>query len=123
MERDRLSHAVLGAAIAVHRTLGPGLLESVYAACLCHELRARSVPFTRQVRVPVIYQGEAMDVHFRLDVLVDAQLIVELKAVDHVLDVHRAQLITYLKLTGIRTGLLINFNVPRLMDGVTRLVV
>ncbi len=123
MERDRLSHAVLGAAIAVHRALGPGLLESVYAACLCHELRARAVPFERQVRVPVMYHGEPMDVHFRLDVLVDAQLIVELKAVERVLDVHRAQLITYLKLTGIHTGLLINFNVPRLMDGVTRLVV
>ena len=122
VERDRLSHAVLGAAIAVHRTLGPGLLESVYAACLCHELRARAVPFERQVKVPVVYEGELMDAHFRVDLLVDSQLIVELKAVEAVLDVHRAQLITYLKLAGITRGLLINFNVLRLMDGVTRLV-
>jgi GxxExxY protein len=121
--RDQVSHAVIGAAIAVHRELGPGLLESVYSACLCHELRRRRVPFARQVRVPVRYAGELVDAFFRLDLLVDGQLIVELKSVDLLLEVHRAQLITYLKLTGIRRGLLINFNVLRLTEGISRLVV
>ena len=121
--RDQVSHAVIGAAIAVHRELGPGLLESGYSACLCHELRRRGVPFARQVRVPVRYAGELVDASFRLDLLVNGQLIVELKSVDLLLEVHRAQLITYLKLTGIRRGLLINFNVLRLTEGISRLVV
>jgi GxxExxY protein len=122
LERDHLSHAVLGAAIAVHRALGPGLLESVYAACLCHELRKREVSFERQVKVAVRYGGDPIDASFRIDLLVAGQLIVELKSVDQVLEIHRAQLITYLKLTGIRRGPLINFNVLRLTNGVTRLV-
>ena len=121
--RDQVSHAVIGAAISVHRELGPGLLESVYASCLCHELRRRGVPFARQVKVPVCYAGEVMDASFRLDLLVESQLIVELKSVDLLLEVHRAQLLTYLKLTGIRRGLLINFNVLRLTEGISRLVV
>jgi len=123
LERDVLSHSVLGAAIEVHRALGPGLLESVYSACLVHELRRRGVPFERQVKVPVVYMGELMGDHFRLDILVAGALVVELKSVDQLLEIHRAQLITYLKLTGLHRGLLINFNVLRLMNGVIRVVV
>ena len=117
-----LGCAVLGAAIFVHRALGPGMLESVYSACLCHELTRRGVAFRRQVPMPLLYDGEWMDVSFRLDLLVESELIVELKAVEQVLEIHRAQLITYLKLTGLKKGLLINFNVLRLMHGVTRVV-
>lgn len=120
-DRDPLSHAVIGAALAVHRELGPGLLESVYEVCLAHELTIRGVPFETGLRVPVIYAGVRLRSFFRLDLLVAGQLVVELKSVAHVLPVHTAQLITYLKLTGHRHGLLINFNVPRLIDGITRL--
>jgi GxxExxY protein len=120
-ERDPLSHAVIGAALAVHRELGPGLLESVYEVCLAHELTTRGVPFETGVRVPVVYSGVRLRAFFRIDVLVGGRLVVELKSVEQVLPVHKAQLITYLKLTGHRHGLLINFNVPRLMDGITRL--
>lgn len=120
-ERDPLSHAVIGAALAVHRELGPGLLESVYEVCLTHELTIRGVPFETGLRVPVIYAGVRLRSFFRLDLLVAGRLVVELKSVAHVLPVHTAQLITYLKLTGHRHGLLINFNVPRLIDGITRL--
>ena len=120
-ERDPLSHAVIGAALAVHRELGPGLLESVYEVCLTHELTIRGVPFETGLRVPVIYAGVRLRSFFRLDLLVAGRLVVELKSVANVLPVHKAQLITYLKLTGHRHGLLINFNVPRLIDGITRL--
>ncbi len=122
MERDAVSHSVLGAAIAVHRGLGPGLLESVYQCCLAHELSVRGVAFEQDVRVPVVYGGVALDAHFRLDLLVAHELVVELKSVEKLLPVHTAQLLTYLKLTGHRRGLLVNFNVSRLMDGVTRVV-
>ena len=122
MDRDPVSHAVIGAALAVHKELGPGLLESVYEACLAHELSHRRVPFERGIRVPLVYGGAVLRSYFRLDLLVAGQLIVELKSVEQLIPVHKAQLITYLKLTGHRKGLLINFNVSRLMDGVTRLV-
>lgn len=122
MERDPLSHAVLGAALAVHRAMGPGLLESVYQACLAHELRRRGVPFRAAVEVPLRYGSELLDAKLRLDVLVHEQLVLELKSVEKLAPIHSAQLLTYLKLTGHRTGLLINFNVLRLKDGVVRLV-
>ena len=122
MERDSVSHEVLGAAIAVHRALGPGLLESVYQCCLVHELSTRSISVQRDVRVPIVYDGHELDAHFRLDLLVADMLVLELKSVEKILPVHTAQLLTYLKLTGHRRGLLINFNVPRLMNGVTRVV-
>ncbi len=117
-----MSHAVLGAAIAVHRALGPGLLESVYQCCLVHELAKRGLEVQRDVRVPVLYDGVELDAYFRLDLLVADELVVELTSVERVIPVHTAQLLTYLKLTGHRRGLLINFNAPRLMDGVTRIV-
>ena len=116
-----MTHEVIGAAIAVHRAMGPGLLESVYQVCLAHELRRRRVAFQTGVRLPIIYNGEALKTHLRLDLLVENQLVVELKSVEHVLPIHTAQLLTYLKLSGHRLGLLINFNVTRLVDGVTRL--
>jgi GxxExxY protein len=119
-ERDPVSPEVIGAAIAVHRALGPGLLESVYGACLSHELTKRRVPLERDVKVPVRYDGREMQVHFRLDLVVRGCLVLELKSVEHLLGVHQAQLITYLRLTGCTRGLLINFNVARLADGVVR---
>jgi len=121
-DRDRLSHAVIGDALAVHRELGPGLLESVYEVCLAHELTIRGVPFETGLRVPVIYAGVRLRSYFRLDLLVAGRLVVELKSVAQVLPVHSAQLITYLKLTGHRHGLLINFNVTKLVNGVRRFV-
>ena len=122
MERDPLSHEVIGAALAVHRMMGPGLLESVYQACLAHELRKRGISFRQGVEVPLVYGGEALDARLRLDVLVDDQLVLELKSVEKLAPIHSAQLLTYLKLTGHRTGLLINFNVLQLKDGIVRLV-
>lgn len=122
MERDALSHEVIGAALAVHRGLGPGLLESVYQACLAFELHRRGIPFRQGVEVPLVYGGAALDARLRLDVLVDDRLILELKSVERLAPIHSAQLLTYLKLTGHRTGLLINFNVLRLTDGIVRLV-
>lgn len=115
-----MSHEVIGAAIAVHRALGPGLLESVYGACLSHELSKRGVPFETDVKVRVIYDGREMPVHFRIDLLVRRCLVIELKCVERVLGVHQAQSITYLRLTGCTRGLLINFNVARLADGIVR---
>lgn len=106
----------------MHRALGPGLLESVYQCCLVHELSTRGISVQRDVRVPIVYDGQELDAHFRLDLLVADALVLELKSVENTLPVHTAQLLTYLKLTGHRRGLLINFNVPRLMDGVTRVV-
>lgn len=122
MERDSLSHEVIGAALAVHRGMGPGLLESVYQACLAFELHRRGIPFRRGVEVPLTYAGAMLDARLRLDVLVDDRLILELKSVEKLAPIHSAQLLTYLKLTGHRTGLLINFNVLRLTDGIVRLV-
>ena len=122
MERDALTHDVIGAAIEVHRELGPGLLESVYEVCLCHELRLRNIECVSQVRLPVHYKGAELDADFRIDILIPDRLIIEVKAVERMLGVHDAQLLTYLKLSKIRVGLLLNFNVPVLKDGVKRLV-
>jgi len=109
------------AAFAVHSKLGPGLLESVYESCLCRELTKRGLYFKRQLSLPVIYDGEELDAGLRLDLPVGNQVVVELKAVESIQEVHKAQLLTNLKLTGHRLGLLINFNVPVIRRGITRL--
>jgi GxxExxY protein len=105
----------------VHRTLGPGLLESAYQECLAQELTLRKVPFAKEKNLPVEYKGIHVDCGYRIDFLIDNQVIVELKAVEAVLPIHRAQLITYIKLTGCKVGLLINFNVQQLIKGIERL--
>ncbi|MGA2066262.1 MAG: GxxExxY protein [Thermoguttaceae bacterium] len=121
-ETERIAKAVIDAAFAVHKTLGPGLLESVYEACLCHELSKRRVPFRSQVALPVVYDGVRLDAGLRLDLIAGEAVIVELKAVEKHNPLFEAQLLTYLKLTGHRLGLLINFNVPLLKDGIKRMV-
>jgi GxxExxY protein len=113
---------VIGAAVDVHRELGPGLLESVYETCLCHELGLRGLAFRQQVHVPVKYKGMDLDAGCRIDILVEDEVVVEVKAVEKLLGVHEAQLLTYLRLAGKRVGLLLNFNVPRLKDGIVRRV-
>jgi GxxExxY protein len=122
MKKDELTEKVIGCAIEVHRTLGPGLLESTYEECLCHELSLAGIPFTRQVPMPVLYKEVKLDCGYRLDVLVDEQVVVEVKSMDAILPVHEAQLLTYMKLGGLHTGLILNFNVPLLKDGITRRV-
>ena len=117
-----LTDAIIGAAIEVHRHLGPGLLESAYEQCLCYELSRLGLSFARQVAVPVEYKGLKLDCSYRLDLLVEDSVIVEVKALEQVLAVHPAQLLTYLKATGKPVGLLINFNVPILANGVKRMV-
>ena len=120
--KDPLSQKVIGAAIEVHRALGPGLLESAYEVCLCLELTKVGVAFKRQVEMPVSYKGKRIDCGYRVDLIIEGTLLVELKSVDRLLPIHQAQLLTYLKLSGIRTGLLINFNSKVLKDGIKRLV-
>ena len=122
-DRDPLSEHVIGLGIEVHRALGPGLLESAYEACLCHELRAHNFSFERQVPLPVSYKEVSLNVGYRLDLVVAGKLVVELKAVDKILPVHQAQLLTYLRLSGIHNGLILNFNVPMLKDGIKRLTI
>ena len=118
-----LTGEVIGAAIEVHKSLGPGLLESAYEECLCHELKLREVHFERQKDLPVEYKGIKLDCGYRLDVVVDGSLIVELKSCETLQPIHDAQLLTYLKLTCIDVGLLINFNVPVLKEGIKRLTI
>ncbi len=119
---DELSEKVIGACIEIHRHLGPGLLESAYEECLCHELSLAGVKFERQKTLPVSYKSVKLDCDYRLDVVLEGSLIVELKTVDQLLPIHEAQLLTYLKLSGISLGLLINFNVPTLKQGLKRIV-
>jgi GxxExxY protein len=114
--------AVIDAAFRVHSTLGPGLLESVYEACLCHELARRGLTFERQLHLPVIYEGLRLEASLRLDLVVAGRVIVELKHVEKVLPVHKAQVLTYLKLTGHRVGILLNFDVERIKEGIHRVV-
>ncbi len=121
MEINQLTGEVIGAAIEVHKTLGPGLLESVYEECLCHELKLREVKFERQKELLVSYKGIKLDCVYRIDILIENQVIVELKSMDNFQPIHEAQLLTYLKLSGIKYGLLINFNVPLLKDGIKRI--
>lgn len=122
MNDDVLTQRIIGAAIEVHRTLGPGLLESVYEECLEHEFRLRKVPFERQRRVPIAYKGHPVGVDLRMDFLVGNLVVVELKAIEKLLPVHGAQLLTYLRLTAKPLGLLINFNVPLLREGIRRVI-
>ncbi len=119
---ETVAAAVIGAAFQVHRTLGPGLLESVYETCLCHELSKRSIAYQRQIALPVVYDDLQLDSGLRLDLLVDDSVILELKAVESMNPLYDAQLLTYLKLAGKRLGLLINFNAPLLKDGLKRIV-
>jgi len=119
---NQLSEAIIGAAIAVHRELGPGLLESAYEACLEYELLDRGYVVERQKALSVVYRGVNVDCGFRLDLLIESSVIIELKAVERLERVHEAQVISYLKLTGLHLGLLMNFNVTRLVDGIKRFV-
>jgi GxxExxY protein len=119
---NRLSGRVVHAAYKVHEALGPGRLESVYEVCLIHELTEMGIQTERQVPLPVVYEGLKLEAGFRIDVLVERQLVVELKAVEALLPVHRAQVLTYLKLSGYRLGLLLNFNVALLKDGIRRVI-
>jgi GxxExxY protein len=120
-EVELVARRVVDAAYRVHSALGPGLLESVYEACLAHELSKRGVTVCRQVSLPVAYDGVTLDAGLRLDLLVADCLIVELKTVEQLMPIHSAQVLTYLKLTGRRLGLLINFNVPMIKDGIRRI--
>jgi GxxExxY protein len=122
MDNNELTQAIIGAAIEVHRGLGPGLLESAYEECLAYELRLRQLPFERQKPIPVEYKDVRLDCGFRVDLLVDKRVILELKAVDNLNSIHEAQILTYLKLTGCKIGLLINFNVRLLKQGIKRIV-
>jgi GxxExxY protein len=118
-----LTDKIIGAAPEVHRTLGPGLLESTYAACLAHELTLRDLPFEKEKLLPVRYKDVLLDCGSRLDSLVDGKVIIELKSVDQLTPIHTAQLMTYLRLTGCQVGLLMNFNVEMLRDGIVRRVI
>ena len=122
MTANELSGKVIGASIEIHRHLGPGLLESAYEECQNYELTQTGIQFERQKPLPVIYKGVQLDCGFRLDFVVERQLIVELKTVTELLPIHEAQLLTYLKLSGLTLGLLINFNVSVLKDGIKRIV-
>ncbi|MEW6671018.1 MAG: GxxExxY protein [Thermodesulfobacteriota bacterium] len=118
---NQLTGDVIGAAIEVHKILGPGLLENAYERCLCLELDLRKIPFVSQKELPVEYKGLKVDCGYRLDLVVADKLIVELKACEQISPIHEAQLLTYLKIAGIKHGLLINFNVPVLKEGIKRL--
>jgi GxxExxY protein len=119
---EELTEAIIAAAIEVHREMGPGLLESTYRQCLCWELSLHGIEFECEVDLPIAYKGMKLSAGYRIDILVANKVIIELKSVDKVLPVHEAQLLTYMKLSGKRVGLLINFNVPLLKQGLTRRV-
>ncbi len=122
MNINELTGAVIGATIEVHKALGPGLLESAYEECLCRELQERKISFVRQKSLPVTYKGVKLDCGYRLDVVVEDAIVLEVKACSEIEEIHRAQLLTYLKLSGLNVGLLLNFNVPVLKDGIVRMV-
>ena len=122
MEFDELSNQVIGCALEVHRNLGPGLLESTYEQCLAYEMKAAGIAFKLQHALPVEYKNIKLDCGYRIDMLVDNSIIIELKSVDKILPIHQAQLLTYMKLADISIGLLINFNVKYLKDGIKRMV-
>jgi GxxExxY protein len=119
---NQLTQEIIGAGIAVHRALGPGLLESAYQRCLCQELSLRRIPFDREVPIPLEYRGIRLEAGYRLDLLVGGQVVVEIKAMEAIAPIHEAQLITYLRLGGWKVGLLMNFNVVVLKDGIRRRV-
>ena len=120
-QRDSLSELVIGAAIEVHRHLGAGLLESAYEECLCYELAQKQITFLRQLELPVKYKNLQLNSSYRIDLIVENSLLLELKSVDKLLPIHEAQLLTYMKLGNVSTGLLINFNVPVLKNGLKRM--
>jgi GxxExxY protein len=122
MDFDELSNKVIGCAIEVHRELGPGLLESTYEQCLAYELNQAKIPFKLEVELPVQYKQITLDCGYRMDLLVDERLIFELKSVNQLLKIHEAQILTYMKLAKVQTGLLINFNVELLKKGLKRFV-
>ncbi|PKP55693.1 MAG: GxxExxY protein [Candidatus Altiarchaeales archaeon HGW-Altiarchaeales-1] len=122
IEVNELTQKIIGSAIEVHKALGPGLLESSYEECLCKEMSMRQIPYERQKHLPLNYNGVNIDCRYRLDLLVNDLVVVEIKAIESILPIHEAQLLTYLKLGGWKVGLLINFNVPLLKQGICRLV-
>lgn len=119
---EALTGQIIGAAIEVHRELGPGLLESAYEACLCYEFDLQRIPYTRQVVLPVVYKSKLVECGYRADVIVAGKVVVEVKAVETVIDLHKAQLLTYLRITGNKVGLILNFNSVVLKDGIVRQV-
>lgn len=119
---NRITEAIIGCAIEVHREIGPGLLESAYEECLCHELNRLGLMFKRQVPLPIVYKGVNLDCGYKMDIVVEDLIILEIKAVERIIPVHEAQLLSYLKLYDKRIGLLLNFHVPRLRDGIRRIV-
>jgi len=122
VHNDQASNKVIGLAIEVHRHLGPGLLESAYEECLSLEMTQHAIGFRRQVALPVVYKGTRLDCSYRMDFVVENYLVLEIKTVESLLPIHEAQLLTYLKLSELKIGLLINFNVPLLRDGIKRMV-
>ncbi|MCR4316341.1 MAG: GxxExxY protein [Planctomycetes bacterium] len=121
-ELNNLTERIIGAAIEVHKILGPGLLESAYEHCLCHELELRGIEFERQVKLPIVYKGLQLDDSYRVDILVEKVVVIECKSVDKIEKVHKSQISTYLKIGNWKVGLLINFNVEWLKDGIVRRV-
>ena len=122
MDVNDLTGRVIGAAIEVHKMLGPGLLESVYEECLCHELKLRKIAYERQQTLPVHYKGVRLDCGYRLDMVVENLIVLELKSCERIENIHKAQLLTYLRLSGMKLGLIFNFNMPVLKDGILRVV-
>ena len=122
MNINQLSNKAIGAAIEVHKALGPGLLESAYEKCLCHELKLRGLSFDNQKLLPLVFKGEELDCGYRLDIVVENAIILELKSCEKIEPIHKAQLLTYLKLSGLTLGLVLNFNVPAMRDGIVRIV-
>ena len=122
MDVNKLSNEVIGAAIDVHRILGPGLLESAYETCLSHELGLRGIKYQKQIKLPVEYKDVLLGCGYRLDILVEDEIVLELKSVEKILPIHDAQLLTYMKLGGWRLGMIFNFNVPLLRNGIKRKV-
>ncbi|MBB6325888.1 GxxExxY protein [Algoriphagus iocasae] len=122
MTENEISSIIIGSAIEVHKQLGPGLLESSYEICLAYELRLRGLEVETQIALPVIYKDLNLEAGHRIDILVNKKVIIEIKSVDGFLDIHLAQILTYLKLSDLRLGLLLNFNVPKMTDGLKRVV-
>jgi len=122
MKMNQLSSKIIGAAIEVHKNLGPGLLESAYEECLCHELSIHGMSFEKQKSLPINYKGKRLDCGYRLDIVVENAIILELKSCEKIESIHKAQLLTYLKLSGLNLGLILNFKVPFMRDGIVRIV-
>lgn len=122
LDINKTTESIIGAAIEVHRHLGPGLLESAYEECLCEELSLRKIPFKRQAALPVTYKNKKLDIGYRIDLLVNDEVVVELKTMESILPIHEAQTLTYMRLGGWQVGLILNFNVTVLKNGIKRLV-